>query len=243
MNHDGAIRQLSQALAIGGIGLCLLGTVLAVPHYYKTWKFVREERRDIFNLRYTKEKVFRYEEETPSPPYKIIWGNSERKLTGLTLLFFGGNLAWYFGGRLADEFEVLEKRRWLIRQSEFVLERTGIISGNEVTQTMLELENLGKLSEYSQGFRPESVSYFPSDADDEEETKKDGGYPETANGFFLWLKDKEIRQARVRDIAQKWFNGKHLSSDTIRRFVDELTQAGLSEWLDGEKGEFRMLNT
>ena len=85
----------------------------------------------------------------------------------MVLLFFGGNLAWYFGQMLANEFEVIEKRLYKIRQSEFLLEDTTLRSGTEVEQTMVELDMFNQLAYYQKGFRDKSVSYLPPDTEEE----------------------------------------------------------------------------
>jgi len=240
------IRQLKQTACLVGAGLCIGGVFLAVPDNYKTWKFVKETSSGLFGDRQVETSIYRIEEELPPKrkPYKIILGQSQRKITGLVLLFFGGNLAWYFGQMLADEFEVIEKRLYKIRQSEFLLEDTTLRSGTEVEQTMVELDMFNQLAYYQKGFRDKSVSYLPPDTD-EEQQPQDGDsdkYPMSANGFFMWLIDRNWRQAKVRDLCQKSFNNSKLPAEQVRAFVDELVGQKLAQWLDEGKAEFRLLN-
>ncbi len=241
------VRQIKQAACLVGAGLCIGGIFLAIPDTYKTWKYVRESNKNIFGETHPFELIYRIEEEVPSghKPYKSIRGQSQRKLTGMLLLFFGGNMAWFFGQSLADEFEIIEKRCFKIRQSEFLIEDTTLRTGTEVEQTMIELDMLGKLAYYQKGFRPDNVTYLPSDKEEEEKTASDGDsgkYPVTANGFFMWLLDRNWRQAKVRELSQKSFNNTKLPVERIRGFVDELIEQKLAEWLDEGKNEFRLLN-
>lgn len=238
------IRQIKQALACLGIGMMLGGIFLAVPDTYNSWKFVRHNARDIFGQRYVEEKIYRFGEDAPRiKPYKVIQGQAQRKIQGVILLFFGGNIAWFFGQCLADEFEVIERRRWKVRQIEFVEEDTTLMTGAQVQQTMIEMDLLSRLSEFQQGFRPDEIKYLPEDEGEDTEAQGEGGkYPESANGFFMWLIDKNIQQAKVRELSQKSFNNGHLSADRIRGFVQELIGQKLAEWLDDAKSEFRLLN-
>lgn len=244
MNRTIAVRQIKQGLCVLGIGLCIGGMFLSIPDTYKSWRFTRVSRRNFFNAAYTEEKIYRFEEPIPADeiPYKIVYGQSQRKLGGIILIFFGGNLAWFFGQALADEFSIIEKRRWKVRQSEFLIEDTTLKTGTEVQQTMLEMDLLSRLSEFQLGFKPDEITYLPDDDPASALEREGDQYPETANGFFLWLTDKDIRQAKVRDISQKSFNNKHLSADQVRGFVDELIRQHLAEWLDEARNEFRLLN-
>ena len=244
MNRTIAVRQIKQGFCVLGIGLCIGGMFLSIPDTYKSWRFTRVSRNNFFNASYTEEKIYRFEEPVPASenPYKIVYGQSQRKVSGVILIFFGGNLAWFFGQTLADEFSIIEKRRWKVRQSEFLIENTQLRTGTEVQQTMLEMDLLSRLSEFQQGFKPDEITYLPDDEVEETNEPEGDKYPETANGFFLWLMDKNIRQAKIRDISQKSFNNKHLSAEQVRGFVDELTGQRLAEWLDEGKNEFRLLN-
>ncbi|MDF5717719.1 MAG: hypothetical protein PUP93_28595 [Rhizonema sp. NSF051] len=239
-------RQLQQTACLLGIGLCIGGAFLGIPDTYNTWKFVREPAGDLFGQRRTETSIYRIDEEVPTKrkPYKSIQGQSQRKLTGMVLLFFGGNLAWYFGQMLADEFEIIEKRCYTIRQSEFLIEDTTLRTGTEVQQTMIDMDMLNKLAYFQNGFRPDNVTYLPPDT--EEESKVQDGdsdkYPLSANGFFMWLLDRNYRQAKVRDICQKSFNNSKLPAEQIRGFVEELIVQKLAEWMDESKSEFRLLN-
>ncbi len=241
------VRQIKQAACFVGAGLCIGGIFLAIPDTYKTWKFVRDFNKNIFGQRQESVAIYRFEEEIPihAKPYKIIHGQSQRKIAGMLLLFFGGNLAWFFGQSLADEFEIIEKRCFKIRQSEFLIEDTTLLTGTEVEQTMIEMDMLGKLAYYQQGFRPDNVTYLPPDTEEEQKTPADadsGKYPVTANGFFMWLIDRNWRQAKVRDVSQKSFNNTKLPAEQVRGFVEELIGQKLAEWLDESKNEFRLLN-
>jgi hypothetical protein len=244
MNRTIAIRQIKQALCVLGIGLCVGGIFVSIPDTYKTWKFSRVTRSNLFGTSYTEDKIYRFEEPISSgeSPYKIVYGQSQRKMSGFILIFFGGNLAWFFGQDLADEFSIIEKRRWKVQQTEFLIEDTTLKTGTEVHTTMLEMDLLSRLAEFQQGFKPENVHYLPDDEEPADDDTSEDNYPETANGFFLWLTDKNIRQAKVRDISQKSFNNKHLSAEQVRAFVDDLISQKLADWLDEAKNEFRLLN-
>ncbi len=241
------VRQIKQAACLVGAGLCIGGIFLAIPDTYKSWKYVREINKNLFGQKHAEEIIYRIEEDVPSShkPYKTIQGQSQRKITGMLLLFFGGNLTWFFGQSLADEFEIIEKRCFKIRQSEFLIEDTMLRTGTEVEQTMIELDMLGKLAYYQKGFRPDNVTYLPQEKEEDEKTLLDGEagkYPVTANGFFMWLLDRNWRQAKVRELSQKSFNNTKLPTEQIRGFVEELISQKLAEWLDESKNEFRLLN-
>ena len=238
-------RQLRQSACIVGAALCIGGLFLAIPDTYKSWKFAKESTKNLFGQDQEQISIYRIEEQMPSQGtvFKIVQGQSQRKITGLVLLFFGGNLAWYFGQALADEFEIIEKRCFKIRQSEFLIEDTTLRSGTEVHQTMIEMDMLNQLAYYQKGFRPDDVTYLPPDVEETEDSK--GGetekFPETVNGFFMWLLEKGITQATVRDISRKWFNDGHLSADKVRAFVDGLVAEKLAEWIGEEKNEFKLV--
>lgn len=86
------------------------------------------------------------------------------------------------------------------------------------------------------------VRSLNSDNEPDVQDKEGGSYPETGKGFFLWLVEKEIRQSKVREISQKSYNGKHLSSEQVRSFVDDQAEQQVAEWLDEGKNQFRLIN-
>jgi hypothetical protein len=130
-----------------------------------------------------------------------------------------------------------------IRRSEWELEDVEVSQNTEVARWAIELDAQGDISRMLNPPTP----YMEDEPEDEESSAQKAIEPtkfsETYTGFLGWLHSKEIRQATVRDLAQRSFNGKKIPSEQIRRWVDELAGDGLAEWLDEEKREFRLLNT
>jgi hypothetical protein len=233
-------------IAVGG-ALAVTGLFLAAPKNMVTWRRVEQERTAL-GMNYAEVSYVRVGEALPKgfTVTRTIYGNHETKALGTALLFFGSTLVWGFSQALVPEYERIERTYHKIRQSEFELEDVQVTQNTEVARWAIELDAQGDISRM---LNP-PVPYIEEEADDEDEGTAGGHkaiepskFSETYTGFLGWLQSKEIRQATVRELAQKSFNGKKIPSDQIRRWVDELSVDGLAEWLDEDKKEFRLLNT
>lgn len=230
-----------------GIGGCMAiaGLVLAAPENMNTWQQV-ERSGQFLGQTYTENTYIRMGEALPSG-YQVIGitlGKHETKALGTGLLFLGSAMVWGFAQALVPEYDRLEEINHKVRQSEFELEDIQINQNVEVQRWAIELD---AQSDISAMLNPPKAYLQDEENDEEEEERKallGGGtkFSETYTGFLGWLNSKEIRQATIRDLAQKSFNGKKNPSEQIRKWIDELCADGLAEWLDEEKKEFRLLS-
>ncbi|MUH00353.1 hypothetical protein F7734_52030 [Scytonema sp. UIC 10036] len=226
-----------------GASLAVVGIVLAAPENMNTWRRV-EKTSEFFGQTYTESTYIRMDEIIPQG-YEVTalaYGRHEMKALGAGLLFLGSAMVWGFAQALVPEYERLEKTNHRIRKSEFELEDIQIQQNTEVARWSIELDAQSDISKMLNPPKP----YIEESVEDEEESEQkalEGAkFSDTYTGFLGWLQSKEIRQATVRDLAQKSFNGKKIPSEQIRKWVDELCVDGLAEWLDEEKKEFRLLN-
>jgi hypothetical protein len=243
MNDNFIWASKHGGIAIGG-ALAVTGLFLAAPQTMITWHKVENERK-AFGMNYT-EVTYVRAGETPPEGFTVtdtVYGSHETKALGTALLFLGSSLVWSFSQALVPEYERLERLNHKIRRSEWELEDVEVSQNTEVARWAIELDAQGDISRMLNPPTP----YMEDEPEDEESSAQKAIEPtkfsETYTGFLGWLHSKEIRQATVRDLAQRSFNGKKIPSEQIRRWVDELAGDGLAEWLDEEKREFRLLNT
>lgn len=247
MNDKFILASKHWGVGVGGC-LAIAGLILAAPENMNTWRQV-ERSSQFFNQAYTETTYIRLSETVPAG-YRVTsstFGKHETKTLGVGLLLLGSAMVWGFAQALVPEYDRIERTNHKIRQSEFELQDVEIEQNTEVSRWAIELDAQTDISNMLNP--PKAYLQDEDDEEDEEEKERkalkgSGGakFSETYTGFLGWLNSKDIRQAKVRELAQLSFNGKKIPSEQIRKWVDELCVDELAEWLDEEKKEFRLLN-
>lgn len=223
-----------------GCASAVTGLILAVPNNVNTWRQI-EKHSQVLGYKYIDISYIRQNEIIPEgfEVTNLIPGQHGIKALGTGLLFMGCAMIWGFSQALSKDYERIEKTNWKIRQSEFELEDIQIDQNVEVQRWAIELD---AQSDISNMLNPPKAYLEEAEEEEEEENPDKQKFSENAIGYLGWLQAKNFIQAKVRDLAQLSFNGKKIPTDQIRKWIDELCTDGVTEWLDEDKKEFRILN-
>ncbi len=232
---------LGLVMGFGGLCLAAQGNMVA-------WK-VYEQNTRMVGMNYTITTYLRSSEPAPgeAPREARFLGrlpdDHEMKSLGASLMLLGSTLLFMSANALKKEYERLEFTNWAIRESEFALTDYEYQQSVEVDRYAIDLQCQQQISDM---LNP-PADYYPEafkNPQDDPKLKAEPEFSRTPTGFLAWLHQKAARVGNSFDLrwcCQQSFAGAKPTKAEVTAWIDELSAAQQTEWLDEEKKSFRLL--